>query len=85
MAKTVQNLQLLYKTMIVFFPKSFAVADLESSASQISCCFDVITNSIDEILSFKEVFNLELGYSASVVFTMLSTFKTKETLRIIVN
>lgn len=69
-AKNVTTLQLLFKTMIVFVPKYFTSSDLTGSSTT-SDLFKQIQTSIEDILHFKDVFSLELGYSTSVMQTIL--------------
>lgn len=71
-------MQLLFKTLIIFFQKCFTQKDQNK---ELNDSMRLINESVSELLDLKDVFNMELGYASSMVLILLSTFDTNNTLR----
>lgn len=75
-SKIVQNMQLLFKTMIIFLQKCFIQQDFVEQRTRAN--FDTIYSTVLEILDLKDVFGMELGYAASMIQILLSTYETNQ-------
>ncbi|CAF0722657.1 unnamed protein product [Brachionus calyciflorus] len=74
-SKFVQNLQLLFKTLIIFLQKCHSISENKDDEN-IQKCLDQIYNSVMELLDLKSIFNLELGYAACMVQVLLKSFES---------
>ncbi|RNA20515.1 hypothetical protein BpHYR1_034256, partial [Brachionus plicatilis] len=70
-SKLVQNLQLLFKTMIIYLQKCYH--SISHQKEQVS----TIYTSVTDLLELKSIFNLELGYAACMVQVLLENYESK--------
>lgn len=76
-SKLVQNLQLLFKTFIIYLQKCYHL--ILNEKDQLS----TIYNSILELKELKSIFNLELGYAACMVQVLLNSYES-DSIRILI-
>lgn len=75
---------MLFKTLVIFLQKCFTKSDL-SNSDKVNECFQKLQASILEFLDRNDLVNMELGYAASMIYILLITVESENTLTDLVN